>query len=442
MATPLTANDLVRRAENVGWLVSRGRTGWKVQTPKGPYPINSTYTDRRSLTNAARDLERMGLKEAEKNMPVEASKEERKAGTVGSEARIEAVFQSQEDVLTMAAEQAKNGNHQAMRAKAAGPYMLQPEDVTLSWFITPHPRPWARWVVMTPEIAKYLLANFNGENRRLRDRTVEHYRNIILSEQWHLTHQGGAMDTRPVLQDGQHRLQAIVEASEHIPDLAVPMLFCVGMPVENFKAIDEGLLRSAADLFGRGANAESYGAAMGAIIRLALAFKDQNPRRMMRIKTTNEKIYSAFEDKAEELRVAARFGVSHYKKCWASAAPLGAAYFLIREANGPDNKYVKAFFDGLLTGRKSGTRLSLEETDPREVARAYFQRVKMRQKRLTGIETLSIIVMAWNNIVIGHQPRFPRFTDDTPIPRITLCADTGPNASATPELLVGEIDED
>lgn len=334
---------------------------------------------------------------------------------------------------------AKKTADEAALARAAGPYLTEPETVEIGWYTTKHPRPWMRWVKMNPVIAQLLLDEYNGDNRPLRPRTVEHYKNIILSGQWHLTHQGAAMDTRGLLQDGQHRLQAIVEAGDHLGDLEVGMAFTVGMPEENFKAIDEGLLRSAADLFAK--DGVTYGNQIQSMIRLIRAFEDVNPRRMFRLKATNEFIYDTFYGNEEELTMAARFGQTNYRKAYLTPGALGAAYYLLRKKNGPDNKYVEAFFEGLLTGRKAGTRLALDDLDPRAVTRQYFQNLKLNKKRFTGIEALAIIVMAWNNVVNGYRPRFVRFTDDQDIPRITICADRGPNASVCPEILYGEVDE-
>lgn len=420
------AEALVRRCEEAQLPVTRGRNGYKIQTPLGMYPIHRTYSDIRSLTNATKALERMGLTEAEKRM-----------ATIREQARINrAEKQKREEFVA-----AQKATQEALTVKAAGPYMVEPETVDLSWFATPHPAMWARLVNITPELAALILENFNADNRTLRPNTVAHYRNILVSKQWHTTHQGAAMDTRPMLQDGQHRLAAVVDAGEAMPDLVVPFVFFVGMPEENFKAIDEGLLRSAADLFSRGENKESYASTLGTIIRLSAAFQDPNSRRFARQKTTNEAIFTYWETDPDQIRTAARWAVSNYRKVFATAGPLGAAHYLLRRANGFDNKFVAAFFEGLTTGRRAGSRITLDEVDPRYVLREHFQNIKMRQKRIQGIEQVALIVIAWNNIVTNRTPRTARFTDEMAMPRIIVCQDTGPNASAVPQLLHGEVDE-
>ena len=52
------------------------------------------------------------------------------------------------------------------------------------------------------------------------------------------------------------------------------------------------------------------------------------------------------------------------------------------------------------------------------------------------------MIIAWNNVVLEQRPRYVRFGDDSPIPRITICADAGPNRSTVPTALTGEIDDD
>lgn len=335
----------------------------------------------------------------------------------------------------------KVAQQEAALRRASGPY-LTPEAVGIEWFAQPHPAPWMRWVIMTPEIARYLLREHNTDNRPLRPGRTDYYEKIIVNGRWRLTHQGVAMDSRGVLQDGQHRLQAIVDAADELDDdsIKVPMPFFVGMPPENFSAIDEGLNRSAMDLFTKGG--VKYGSILTTMVRLAIAFNDQAPRRRIRENQPNDVILQFYADNNSELMgECAKFGSVHWKKAFSTAGPLSAAAYVLREANGADNAYVTAFLEGLTTGRKAGTRLSLDDDDPRATCRTYFQNVKLNTKRLRGIEALSIMIIAWNNCVLGKRPRYVHFTDNTPIPRVMLCADKGPNASACPEAFIGEIQE-
>lgn len=356
---------------------------------------------------------------------------------IGKEADVsKAVFSEAEAV----AEETERARHEAALRRASGPY-LTPEFVGIEWYAQPHPAPWMRWVLMTAEIAGYLLREHNTDNRPLNPERVQHYKRIYMSKRWRLTHQGAAMDSRGTVQDGQHRFAALVEASNELDeDLEVPMVFFVGMPPENFSAIDEGRNRSAQDLFAKGG--VKYGSIVTTMVRLAIAFNDQNPKKRIREKQPNDVIleYYANND-AEQMQAAAKFGSTHWKKTFSTAGPLATAHYLLRRANGPDNVYLEAFLEGLVTGRKAGTRISLDDDDPREVLRNYLRNVKFDHRRLPGMEALSLIVIAWNNTVAGKRPRNVNYRSDSAIPRITLCADRGPNKSACPAALVGEIAE-
>jgi hypothetical protein len=368
----------------------------------------------------------------------------RKPGTVGHEVRTKETYMAAKATKTAAPAtfSDEEERQQAALQRAAGPY-VRPEQVHITWFAQAHPSPWMRWVVFTPEIARYLLENHNDNNRPMNGARRAHYKKTILRDQWHLTHQGMAMDTNGEYQDGQHRAQALIDAAEESGNdkLHIVVPFFVGMAPENFLAIDEGGNRSPQDLFARGG--ESYGSAIASTIRLVIAFQDQSPKRMMRERQTNETIINFFGGDPDEFREAAKFGVNNSRKAKVFPGPLAAAHYLLRRANGVDNRYVDRFLTGLTTGVKHGSRVKLDDLDPREVTRQFFQNAKESRRRISGLEAVSIVVLAWNNIVEGRSPRFVRFSDESPIPRITVLKDTGDDSAiyTAPGALVGEIEE-
>ena len=429
---------LIKRVRRVDWEITRNKDGYRVKTPKGPVVVHLTYSDGNAIKLVTKRLELNGLTEAETNM-AEVRKTARTTRTAKAQAAAFSDAQAAQERTDADAEAARQAAEAAAVARASGPYQ-EPEEVGIMWFAQQHPAPWMRWVWMTPEIAKYLLDHHNQYNRPVRLGRVDHYRGTILRGEWHRTHQGMAMDTRAQLQDGQHRLLALVQAGEEMPSIRVAMAFFVGMPVDNFEAVDEGLNRSPSDVLGEG----SYGGTIGTAVRLSLAFQAQSPKRMIRERQTNETVARFFREDPDELRLAARWAVSNYKKAKLTAGPLAAARYMLRRANGPDNRYVEAFFNGLMTGTKSGSRVVLDDDDPRAVTRQFFDNARDNRRRITPIEAMSIIVLAWNNIVEGRRPRFVRFTDDSPIPRITLAKDDGTRHAAIncPSALDGEIGDD
>lgn len=98
-------------------------------------------------------------------------------------------------------------------------------------------------VTMTPDHAKDLLTR-NKANRKVRKHLVTTLARVIERGEWHLTHQGIAVDVQGNLIDGQHRLMAIVRANK-----AVPMLLSTGLDSDAYTYLDQGMVRTANDHF-------------------------------------------------------------------------------------------------------------------------------------------------------------------------------------------------
>lgn len=422
------AAEIVARVRKVpGWKVTVPRRlvggAYKITAPNGEtVQVHSSPSDVNFEHVIWRELNRHGFEKDEAAAERKHTREKK--------AKLAAEAKAANEKATQLASQSH------ARRKAAGPYMNEPEAVGIDWFAKQHPAPWPRLVWMTPELSKYLLDNHNTDNRPWGRKTVDEYKQKIRDGHWGLTHQGGAMDTRAVLQDSQHRLIAIDELGEEDPDLHVPMVFWVGMPVENFKRIDEGKNRRPQDLLGK--DGESYGIVISGCVRLVVAFTSKVPKRTIRMKTANETIYDAFQDDAELLRQAARWGSNNTKKILVGQSPLAAAYYLIGKRNGFDNPYFKAFMYGLANEYKQPTRTHLDDFDPRVVVRNNFRNARANKKRADGLSTLCLIIMAWNNVVLEKRPTYMRFMDDTPIPEILICK---PDSAAVPTMLRGEVDQ-
>lgn len=99
-------------------------------------------------------------------------------------------------------------------------------------------------MTITPELAKSFLGN-NTENRKKRGWWVTCLANMIKRGEWLLTHQGIAFTKSGKLIDGQHRLEAIVEAG-----MPVQMLVIYDVDDSAFKVVDSGVKRTLSDLTG------------------------------------------------------------------------------------------------------------------------------------------------------------------------------------------------
>lgn len=425
MATIKTEiNKLVARCRRVGWTAQRATGdghGWKVYfDDHSSYLIHQTYSDDNAPKRVERFLISKGLLEKE------AALDDGKAAN--KSVRLTAARKAAD------AKAEKMAAEAALTTRAAGPY-AGPEVVPLDWFLMKHPAPWMRQVIIDPALAAAILKR-NIDNRPILPSSVAYYRRLIEAGNWHFTHQGGAQDIRGVVQDGQHRLLACVEAGQPIS-----MPWWVGMPVENFKAIDEGKNRSIADLLGKDEVANRV--VVGAALRLVAAYREPFPRRFLKYKTPNEALYDTFKGDPDRMAEAIRWAVANKERAKIVGGALAAATYLLREANGRDNQFVQAFLTGLVTSVKGGgdSRTLLDKDDPRMILRTDMQNRRERGNRLRAVDQLGYILLAWNLVVdrsqAGRRIKWNEGNDD--IPQIVVCRDKGATASAVPDKLRGEF---
>jgi hypothetical protein len=95
--------------------------------------------------------------------------------------------------------------------------------------------------LVTPELAAEYLAH-NTMNRKILPKRVRGYKDQIKRGHWPLTHQGIAFDWNGVLRDGQHRLQAIIDAGT-----AMYQWVCRGIDPQCASVLDSGKPRSLRD---------------------------------------------------------------------------------------------------------------------------------------------------------------------------------------------------
>lgn len=428
------AEDLATRCERAGWTVDRkNRSSIKVTTPNGiGLTIHRTMSDRNGLEATEREFNRHGLAEAEKAAADLAERER-----ISAILRDADINQRKLEAAEAAAKNTQAITQRAALARASGNYMPV-EDVELEWFTQKHPSMWTRIALIDYKIADYLLTFHNNINRPIKPVRWQHYRDIILSGQWRTTHQGGAIDSNADLQDCQHRFMGIRAACEQVPDLKVPMMITVGVDPDNFKAIDEGLLRSAADLFGRAQ--ESYAGALSSLVRFVIALKDDSPKNRLRQRTTNAQVVDFFEaNDTDDLRVSARYGVLNNRKVKCNATALAAAHYTISKANAADPTYVEAFFEGLTTGDYAHSRHRLPADDSRAALRRQFENFKEKKIRIFPIAIYSMIVHGWNNVVTGRTPHTITIIDEAAVPQPIISQPNPEQPDATPRCLTPDM---
>jgi predicted transglutaminase-like cysteine proteinase len=103
-------------------------------------------------------------------------------------------------------------------------------------------KPTTLTVTVTPDMAAEWL-EVNTANRPVKQHVVAQYAAAMKRGEWKLTHQGIAFDKYGKLQDGQHRLWAIIDSG-----VSVEMQVTRNASPEAFTCLDNGAKRTLADL--------------------------------------------------------------------------------------------------------------------------------------------------------------------------------------------------
>lgn len=237
-------------------------------------------------------------------------------------------------------------------------------------------------VKVTPGIAA-LLMQCNLGNRAFKPAQFRLHVDRLMRGDFILHHHGIAISKSGVLNDGQHRLAAIIATG--IPGM-IQVTF--GAEREEFHAIDQGKTRGAADLL-------EIRQQNNVALR-ASAAKFLYQIKTCKIKEIDPQIVAdyAIELQGAQFDEAIRVGQSMAKVC--APTPATAAHYLIAQHTRRPTK-IAAFWDGLPQGESLvGVRLRLREwLLNKETTRSF-------NLSLTCLRSAAIIT-AWNSFNTGKK---------------------------------------
>ncbi|MEU6869428.1 hypothetical protein [Streptomyces sp. NPDC046751] len=241
-----------------------------------------------------------------------------------------------------------------------------------------------RTIKVTPEIAEDFLSR-TAVNRRLDTGYVRALAKTILRGEWKLTHQGIAFDEVGELLDGQHRLNAIIEANT-----PVEMLVVDGLPKDVFPVLDTQKRRSAADtLFSTG---EKYLSLLSSTIRHVILFKEMpnDPWSGARAQVSNDQILAAYNEDKDRYTEAVTTGRELSKHLFAGQTAAAVGFFLTTEVA------PAADINQWTSGLKSGA--SLDPGDARLALREVPRDTQKRgsKRRMDMRDQVAIYIKAWN----------------------------------------------
>lgn len=378
MATRRTeALAIVARARKLKWSVEQLPGGeYRITCPDGHrVQVHGSPSDVNHLATILRQLNRHGFADAE---AVLAAEEE-----ATREAKLTRDRESNARKAALAAKQA------SALARAAGPYA--PAQITLDDIFAEHPAPLVfHRVAITPVMAKALLER-NSRNRPIRAADVAEWSQVLRTHRWRYTHQGVALDVDGKLQDGQHRLSAIVETG-----IAAELMVSVGMPPDNFAVIDTGRRRSAAAVLAMGG--ATHSALTASATRLLYLYEVWGPAMLDHLseRVGNDVIGEVHAKLDPDLLGFAVSAAGRLRR-EVGIGPSGpaAAFYLI--ACRVNDTRPQAFAEDLIHGVAS-------DDDPVYAARrAMTRQAAGMTRKLNAASVMALILKCWNARVAGRK---------------------------------------
>lgn len=385
------AHEISKRAKQIGWPVEGMDSGYRISCPDGHrVQVHLTPSDINHSLKVMGELNRHGFEEAERDFKL-LSESDRKAKLSEHHERAQAELdkaQRNADALARA-----SGQNRIDEAVLLNPY--------------PVPKTFER-VLVTPELALKIL-DLNTENRPVRYREVELWKNVIESGKYRYTHQGVAIDSNGVLQDGQHRLSAVVAT-----EVSVEMQISIGMPPENYDAIDTGLRRTFGDVVAR----HGFGNRnrVGTATRLIALYEDY-PNRPWGAKVNNAEIgqlISTIDPKSgQQVGSIIHEATMTAQLLWAafrinSGAAAVVVYELWKQV-GREHPKVQEFLEGLKVG-------NIEDT---EDARFALRRYMLSPtRRSDAVYHIGMMLKSWNKFVRGEKVKALSFRKGEDMPRV------------------------
>lgn len=233
---------------------------------------------------------------------------------------------------------------------------------------------------ITPELACDWLAR-NTNNRPLREKHVRQLARQIEDGEWILNGESIKFNSRNELQDGQHRLAAIVMADKTVRSLVV-----YHAPVTAFETIDTGKRRTLADALALKGEVSCHD--LGAAIGLHWKYTHRDFSNGTVVSTHTLLLH--FEQHPG-LRNAVKVGAG-FGKIGITGSAAAVAWYAFQEI---DPEYAEIFFAQL----KKGT--DLKDDDPLYRLRERALHNKNARLKMSTHEMLALIIKAWNLWRVG-----------------------------------------
>lgn len=254
---------------------------------------------------------------------------------------------------------------------------------------------------VTPELAIHILDKHQGVNRKLSNRHVENLKNAIRSGEWRVTAQGISINSEGRLDDGQHRMHAIIAAQR-----PVTVNVTVNADPAGFEVLDSGRKRTAGDVLGIDGYHDPNNVAASARVLLAINAGDYSKvfssTEVLEFAETNEML---IETNRSAHRVRKALGTP--------VSGVSVAFFLIRKNTTYPGLFA-GFVDRMCDGAELKSGSALLSLRTHLMIKGYAG----TSGRVARLRMIGAIIRAWNAYVTGKGRKSVAHSDHFNLPKV------------------------
>jgi hypothetical protein len=231
-------------------------------------------------------------------------------------------------------------------------------------------------VYISPGVANAILER-NPDNRNLSATKAEHYARDMAEGRWPENGETIIIARDGLLNDGQHRMQAVIDAN-----LAIPFLFVFGVARESRTTVDQGKARGAGDYLSMDGIQYAKNAATAA--KFIIAYERAEGRNIaQRSKITNAEIVARVKGDADMIASAAyaHKRLNEYRSLF-SHTVMATCHYILSDIHKVE---AEAFLEQVAVGE------NIKRGDPAFAVRQAFMGDKRERQ-----DAMEIIFHGWN----------------------------------------------
>lgn len=256
--------------------------------------------------------------------------------------------------------------------------------------------PHAEVVTVSPMLAKIILQR-NHDNRNFRPKKVEHYATDMVNGLWQFNLEPIIISDTGELNDGQHRMQAVIDAN-----IAQKFLFAFGASRESRMTVDQGAARCAADYLAM--DGVKNATTIAGVARVVMAYeKAQGHSIGMASGFTNVQITERVHSDPD-LGPSAEFAqaVSKYAKGILQPSLIGALHYILRKV---DANATEDYLGRMCMGE------NIKRGDPAFAVRTALSNMEAENKTAR----FEIVLRGWNAHRQNRPLQFSRAVGTFPV---------------------------